>query len=292
MPDDAARSRALYDVTAARTGRLVLRAYSTSFGLGTSLLPAGSRRDIGAVYALVRLADEVVDTYRGPAAARALDELESQVSRALTSGYSTNLVVHAFARAARNVGIGRAEVDPFFASMRVDLSVRRHDRASFDAYVYGSAEVVGVMCLRVFLNSDRPAGAPIVEPDGATLAGARALGAAFQKINFLRDLRADGDGLGRTYFPFPDAVPGRLDEAQVSAVLDEISADLASARRALPALPGRARAAVSVTLALYAELLRRLQACVPAELASRRVRVPGPAKALVVVRTLVRGVAG
>ncbi len=282
------RARALYDVTAARTGRLVLRSYSTSFGLGTSLLPAGARRDIAAVYALVRLADEVVDTYRGGRAAAELDELAAQVDRALDCGYSTNLVVHGFARAARHVGIGPAEVDPFFDSMRADLSVRRHDRASFDRYVYGSAEVVGVMCLRVFLNSDRPPGAPLVQPGQDTLAGARALGAAFQKINFLRDLGADGDDLGRAYFPFAGATPGRLDEAQVAAVLDEIEADVALARSAMPALPPRARLAVDVTLGLYDELVIRLRACPVAELALRRVRVPGPAKARVVLGCLAR----
>ena len=128
-------------------------------------------------------------------------DIEAQTARALASGWSTNLVVHAFARTARRVGIGPAEVDPFFASMRADLTVQVHDRESYERYVFGSAEVVGLMCLQVFLNADRRPGEPVRRPDDATVDGARALGAAFQKINFLRDLGADSGELGRCYFP-------------------------------------------------------------------------------------------
>lgn len=269
-----------YDATAARASRQVLRTYSTSFGIGTRLLPPRPRADIAAVYALVRLADEVVDTYRGPDAAEELDALEAQTAKALVTGYSTNVVVHAFARAARRTGIGHAELDPFFASMRADLSVQEHDRASYDTYVYGSAEVVGVMCLKVFLAAERRGGEPLTEPPPRAVAGARALGAAFQKVNFLRDLGADHGDLGRSYLPGVDA--DRLTDADVRAVLDEIRADLATARAALPLLPPRARVAVEATTALYDRLLTDLAATPPAELATRRIRVPGPTKALVV----------
>ncbi|UZN02577.1 phytoene/squalene synthase family protein [Cellulomonas sp. S1-8] len=278
-----------YDVTAARASRAVLRAYSTSFGIGTRLLPPRSRADIEAVYALVRLADEVVDTYRGPDAAQELDELEAQTARALVTGYSTNIVVHAFARAARRTGIGHAEVDPFFASMRADLSVREHDRASYDTYVFGSAEVVGLMCLKVFLSADRRPGDPPVEPPDQAVAGARALGAAFQKVNFLRDLGADHGDLGRSYLPGVDA--DRLTDADVRTVLDEVRGDLATARAALPLLPPRARVAVEATAALYDRLLADLATTPAAELARRRVRVPGPVKAAVVGRVVASALA-
>jgi len=272
------------DTTAARASRAVLRTYSTSFGIGTRLLPPRSRTDIEAVYALVRLADEVVDTYRGPAAGDELDELEAQTARARLTGYSTNVVVHAFARAARRTGIGHAEVDPFFASMRADLSVREHDRASYDTYVFGSAEVVGVMCLKVFLSADRLPGHPPVEPSAPAVAGARALGAAFQKVNFLRDLGADHGDLGRSYLPGVDA--DRLTDTDVGAVLDEVRADLVTARAALPLLPPRARCAVEATTALYDRLLADLALTPTAELARRRVRVPGHVKAVVVGRVV------
>jgi phytoene/squalene synthetase len=277
-----ARDRALrlYDATAARTSAGVLAAYSTSFGLGTRLLGRRAQEDIRAVYALVRLADEVVDTYRGEDAGAELDELEEQTARALRTGYSTNLVVHAFARTARRVGIGAAETEPFFASMRADLTVREHDRRSYEAYVYGSAEVVGLMCVRAFLNEDRRPGQPVREPDQLQVAGARALGAAFQKINFLRDLGADTQELGRTYFP--GTTPGHLDDAQLHAILREITDDVETARAAVPSLPRRARYAVGATLALYQRLLDEIASRPPEQLLVGRVRLPTPVKLLVV----------
>ncbi len=281
-PVRSARERALrlYDATAARTSAGVLAAYSTSFGLGTRLLGRAAQQDIRAVYALVRLADEVVDTYRGDDAGAELDELEEQTARALRTGYSTNLVVHAFARTARRVGITAAETAPFFASMRADLTVREHDRASYEAYVYGSAEVVGLMCVRVFLNEGRRPDEPLREPDETQVAGARALGAAFQKINFLRDLGADTEELGRTYFP--GTTPGELDDAQLDTILAEITVDVAVARAAVPSLPRRARYAVGATLALYQRLLDEIATRSPESLLVGRVRLPAPVKLLVV----------
>lgn len=278
------RADDLYDVTAGRASRVVLAGYSTSFGLGTRLLGGRARRDIEAVYALVRIADEVVDTYRGPDAGALLDELEAQTARALVSGHSTNLVVHAFARTAARTGIGHGEVDPFFASMRTDLTVRVHDRESYERYVYGSAEVVGLMCLAVFLNADRQAGEPVRRPAAELVTGARALGAAFQKINFLRDLGADTGDLGRSYFPGVQA--GTLDQEQLDEILTEIGHDLAAARAALPGLPQRARLAVAATLGLYDRLLTVLALTPPDELLARRVRLAGPRKLAVVARSV------
>ncbi len=277
-------ARALYDRTAARASSAVLAGYSTSFGVGARLLGRQARHDIEAVYALVRIADEVVDTRRGPDAGPLLDELEEQTARALVAGYSTNLVVHAFAATAARTGIGHAELDPFFASMRADLTVRVHDQESYELYVYGSAEVVGLMCLAVFLNADRAPGEPVRRPDAGLASGARALGAAFQKINFLRDLGADSGELGRSYFP--GVRPGALDRAQLDRILDEIACDLEVARGALPRLPRRARLAVAATLGLYDTLLTRLAATPPDELLGRRLRLRGTHKAAVVLRAV------
>jgi phytoene/squalene synthetase len=280
---------ALYDETAARASGAVLAAYSTSFGLGTRLLGARARRGIEAVYALVRIADEIVDTRRGADAGALLDELEAQTGQALESGYSTNLVVHAFVRTARRVGIGHPELDPFFASMRMDLTVTVHDRDSYERYVYGSAEVIGLMCLAVFLDAARRPGTSAAPPDDGLRSGARALGAAFQKINFLRDLGADYRELGRSYFP--GVTPESLDQATLDALLAEIAADIATARGSLPGLPRRARWAVASTLGLYDRLTTELAATPPAELLSRRVRVPGPVKVAIVARSVATEVA-
>ncbi|WP_336706680.1 phytoene/squalene synthase family protein [Oerskovia sp. USHLN155] len=279
-------SQMLYDRTAARASRAVLTGYSTSFGLGSRLLGSVARRDIDAVYGLVRVADEVVDTRRGEGADALLTGLEEETARALASGYSTNLVVHSFARTARRTGIGHAEIDPFFASMRMDLTVQVHDKASYEQYVHGSAEVVGLMCLAVFLNAGRRPGEPVVRADAAVLRGAQGLGAAFQKINFLRDLRTDHEELGRSYFP--GITPADLTQEDVDAILAEIGSDLDAARAALPSLPRRARMAVAATLALYDSLLGRLSSTAPEELLRARVRVPDPVKLVVAARAAAR----
>ena len=174
---------ALYSKAAQVSTNQVIATYSTSFGWATKLLSKSVRQDVRNIYGLVRVADEIVDGAADEAhdnPAKLLDELEAETYRALESGFSTNLVVHAFAHTAREVGIKRDIIEPFFHSMRMDLTEREHDQKSFDTYVYGSAEVVGLMCLKVFM-----VGQEYSKEERVTLiAGARALGAAFQKVNF------------------------------------------------------------------------------------------------------------
>ncbi len=143
----------LYDRVAEETASIVIRRYSTSFGLASRLLEPGVRQHVENIYALVRVADEIVDSgaLDPVEAARALNELEAETGSAIGCGYSANLVVHAFALTAGEAGIGGELTGPFFDSMRTDLTVTRHDQASFERYIYGSAEVVGLMCLRAFL---------------------------------------------------------------------------------------------------------------------------------------------
>jgi len=275
---------AAYDALAADAAALVLRRYSTSFGLACRLLAEPVRGRVRAIYAMVRVADEIVDAPRpGSSVAdrrRVLDALQAEVHDAVRTGHSSNLVVHAYALAARECGIGEELTTPFFASMATDLDRADHDPASFATYVYGSAEVVGLMCLRAFL-ADEP------DPAGAyerLAPGAQALGAAFQKVNFLRDLDEDSSGLGRRYFPGVE--PSRLDDRQRDLLLDDIDADLATAAAVVPLLPVSSRAAVEVASGLFAELSRRLRATPAAELRRRRVRVPGPVKARIAARVV------
>jgi phytoene/squalene synthetase len=278
---------AQYDAVAEASAALVLRRYSTSFGLACRLLAEPVRTHVRNVYALVRVADELVDAPRpgaDPRTQRALlDALETEVAAALRTGHSANLVVHAFARTAAACRIEADLVTPFFASMRTDLDRVEHDAESFARYVYGSAEVVGLMCLRAFVVDE-----PDAEATYAALApGAQRLGAAFQKVNFLRDLAADADGLGRSYFP--DLDPARLTPAQRDAVLDDVEADLRAAEQAMVLLPESCRRAVTVAHGLFAELARRLRETPVEQIRRERVRVPTPAKARVVARCLVRG---
>ncbi|MDJ1113514.1 phytoene/squalene synthase family protein [Microbacterium dauci] len=272
----------LYDDTARAAAASVIRAYSTSFGLATRLLGPRVRGDVRTVYALVRVADEIVDGaaeeagLAAPAQRTALDALEIETLDAMASGFSANLVVHAFALVARACGIGPDLVTPFFASMRTDLERTDHDDASHDTYVYGSAEVVGLMCLQVFVNAGRP-DAPIAAP-AELVGGARRLGAAFQDVNFLRDVADDAGRLGRDYL----GVDGAADRV---AVLDRIDADLAAAAMTIPRLPADCRAAVWAAHDLFASLAMRLRAC---DEPNGRVRVPDAAKAAIALRAAVR----
>ena len=269
---------ALYDRTAQDAAAAVIAAYSTSFGLATRLLGQRPRPHVRNIYALVRIADEIVD---GPAAAAGLDpaaeraildELETETLTAISRGFSSNLVVHAFARTARECGIGEALIGPFFASMRTDLLTARHDAASHDDYVYGSAEVVGLMCLQVFVN----AGAPHpTEPAADLVDGARRLGAAFQDVNFLRDQHHDEASLGRDYLGLGSGMSNRVD------VLDRIDADLAAAAAVIPRLPADCRRAVTAAHDLFASLSMRLRRDASAH---DRVRVPDPVKATLAAR--------
>ena len=269
----------LYDRVAEETASVVIRRYSTSFGLASRLLGTDVRQHVENVYALVRVADEIVDGAAVEAgldtagAGRQLDELERETDRAMLEGFSSNLVVHAFALTARETGFGTELTAPFFASMRADLSATEHDQQSFDLYVYGSAEVVGLMCLRGFLLGTTTSDAELERFER----GARALGAAFQKVNFLRDLAADFDTLGRSYFPGVNVQT--FTEAEKNRLLDDIDADLRVSAAVIPDLPPTSRRAVALAQGLFTELAVRLRATPAADLRHVRVRVPNPVKA-------------
>ena len=276
----------LYDRVADETTAVVIRRYSTSFGLASRLLEPAVRQHVENIYALVRVADEIVDGGVAEAgldavhAARYLNEFEAETNAAMQSGYSTNLVVHAFARTAREVGFGEELTEPFFHSMRMDLTDTEHDQQSFDRYVYGSAEVVGLMCLRAFVQGvDMSA-----EQNERMVAGARALGAAFQKVNFLRDLSADFETLGRSYFPGVN-VDSFTEEDKVR-LLDDIDADLRTSAAVIPDLPKGSRRAVALAQGLFAELSVRLRRTPATELIRARVRVPDPVKARIALGAL------
>jgi phytoene/squalene synthetase len=278
----------LYDRVADETASTVIRRYSTSFGLASRLLEKGVRQHVENIYALVRVADEIVDGGVTDAgldsvhAARYLNEFEAETEAAMQSGYSTNLVVHAFARTAREVGFGAELTEPFFHSMRMDLTDTEHDQQSFDRYVYGSAEVVGLMCLRAFVQ-----GMPIDdEQDERLVTGARALGAAFQKVNFLRDLSADFETLGRSYFP--GIRVESFTEEEKHRLLDDIDADLRTSAAVIPELPKGSRGAVALAQGLFAELSARLRKTPASQLVRTRVRVPDPVKARIAHGALAR----
>lgn len=263
----------------------VIRTYSTSFGIAIRLLGRRHRQHIRNVYAMVRVADEIVDGVAAEAGLdahaqrRALDDYAAETHRAMRIGYSSNIVVHAFARTARESGIGEELTAPFFASMRADIARRFHDAASHEAYVYGSAEVVGLMCLRVFTRGRAfpPEHADALEH------GARQLGAAFQNVNFLRDLADDTERLGRGYLAGESA----LDDAGRDRWVASVRAQLRDARRTIPLLPRDVRAAVRSAAALFGALTDRVARTPATALYAQRVRVADPIKILLAVRSVI-----
>jgi 15-cis-phytoene synthase len=275
---------ALYDRTARRGSAQVISYYSTSFGLASRLCSRAVRTHVADIYALVRIADEIVDgpaeeAGLGPSERRQLlDALEVETERAIACGYSSNLVVHAFAQTARATGFGAELTRPFFASMRRDLEPVDFDDVELRTYIYGSAEVVGLMCLCAFsegLHAD-------AARDERWQRGARHLGAAFQKLNFLRDLADDYDTLGRRYFPGVD--PRHLGEADKTRLLDDIDHDLAIAGAVIPELPRGCRRAVAAAHALFSALSARLRRTPASELLAARVSVPTSRKLLLLLQ--------
>ena len=270
--------------TAARSGSAtVIGVYSTSFGLATRLLEPAVREQVRTIYALVRIADEIVDGAAADAGVdlagqrELLDDLERETERTLERGYSTNLVVHAFALTARATGIDAVLTAPFVASMRRDLDPSPFTAEGVAEYIYGSAEVIGLMCLRCFVAAAPPTPARRHELE----VGARHLGAAFQKINFLRDLAADREALGRNYFPGIE--PLLMTDADKDRIIDDIDLDLREAARVLPMLPAGSRRAVAAAQGLFGELTEQLRATPARELLHTRVRISNPRKLLIAV---------
>lgn len=279
----------LYTKAAEESSAVVIAQYSTSFGWATKLLGAYERRHVRNIYAMVRVADEIVDGAAAEALEKfigadphsMLDKFEQETYRAVECGFSTNLVIHAFATTAREVGIEREIMQPFFNSMRTDLVKRVHDKRSFETYVYGSAEVVGLMCLQVFLHNQT-----VSKPEKAEfVAGARALGAAFQKVNFLRDLSADFDALGRSYFPLVNVED--FNNSERDRLVADIQEDLKLAKVSLVKLSPGSRRAVAAALMFFEELNQKISKTPANELIKERIRVTNPVKVFILLKAMV-----
>lgn len=262
----------------------VIGAYSTSFSLSTRLLPRTERQDIRNLYAVVRIADEIVDgtaQQAGETNVQAiLDLYEQQVLTAPHSRFHTDPVIHAYAETARRCDFAPEHITAFFASMRRDIHQSTYSDDQFNEYVYGSAEVIGLLCLSVFL-----AGRDIASDDRREMeSGARRLGAAFQKINFLRDLGEDGGALGRAYFP--GTSPAHITDADKDALIADIRGDTAAARRVIGLLPFQVRAAVLAATELFTALTDLIESTPAHQLSASRVRVPEHRKAALTLRAV------
>jgi len=270
----------LYKKVAYENSRNLTLRYSTSFGVSSRLFSKTIQPHIYAIYALVRIADEIVDTYKGMDSLKLLNDLEQLVYSTVKTGYSTDLTVHAFAQTARAFGIDKKLIAPFFESMRMDLAPQNYDSKNYAAYIHGSAEVVGLMCLRVFLNND--------EKHYIELApGAGALGAAYQKVNFLRDLASDHKELGRLYFP--GVTFDSFNEQAKQLIIKDIKNDFATALPALRRLPASSRKATLTSYVYYSELLKKLENTPVETIKHTRIRVPSHRKLTLLVCTAALG---
>jgi phytoene/squalene synthetase len=259
--------KGLFDQVSRTCSRNVTQTYSTSFSAAVRMLSPSIRQDIHNIYGFVRLADEIVDSFHGYDRARLLGDFRRDLDQALEHRISLNPILNAFQETAHRHAIGMELIGAFLQSMALDLDKKQYGtREEFTAYVYGSADVVGLMCLLVFTGGDR-------EKYEALKIPAMRLGSAFQKVNFLRDLKDDCELLGRTYFPNADI--GGLDERSKKEIVDEIEADFAAAYDGIGKLPIEAKFGVYTAYIYYRRLLSKLRKTPSGEIRNRRIRVAG-----------------
>lgn len=270
---------ALYNQVCQACSNRTTRSYSTSFSLGIRFLAPQVRDAIYAIYGFVRFADEIVDSFHDQNQRELFDEFKHDTYLALERRFSMNPILQAFQVAYHEHSIDREHVDLFLRSMEWDLDRQVYDRTGFEEYIVGSAEVVGLMCLRVFVSGDDAMYKKLLPP-------ARRLGAAFQKINFLRDMRADYMEMGRTYFPgldmeeFNDETKARIEQ--------EIGADFEAAYAGIIQLPKESRLGVYVAYIYYLRLFQKIKQLPSERILEERIRIPNSKKATLFFGSFVR----
>ena len=261
--------KALFDKVSIDSSKLVTNAYSTSFSMGIRMLDKSVREPIYAIYGLVRFADEIVDSFEGYEQRELIADFRKQTAEAIEKKISLNPILNSFQHAVNHYNIDQWLIDAFYESMEMDLDEQQYDQATFEKYILGSAQVVGLMCLRVFCNGDNEQYEKLKD-------GAMSLGSAFQKVNFLRDLKADKDNLGRLYFP------GMNLSNWTPELKTEIEADIAEDFRlaliAINKLPANSRYGVYTAYRYYMKLFRKLESASFDEIFTKRLRVPNSTK--------------
>jgi phytoene/squalene synthetase len=253
--------------------------YSTSFSSAIRLLHADLRQPIYNIYGLVRFADEIVDTFHEHKKDVLLAEFKADTYAAIQDGISLNPILHSFQLTVNKYNIDHALIEAFFKSMEMDLDRKTYNEGGYAEYIYGSAEVVGLMCLFVFLDGNK------VEYERLK-PYAQALGAAFQKVNFLRDVKADYALLDRTYFPGVDF--GNFTDKQKAEIEADIQKDFEMAYKGILMLPNKAKFGVYVAFKYYLSLFRKIKRMKPSRILNERVRIPNYHKMMILLRAGVR----
>lgn len=269
----------LFDELAYEVSKITTEKYSTSFSLGILALKPRIRNSIYAIYGYVRLADEIVDSFHGYDRKRLLGRLYLDTNRALEERISLNPILQSFQETVHNYKIDVELISQFLHSMEMDLNKVDYNSESYKEYIYGSAEVVGLMCLQVFTEGDRKQYEEL-KPF------AMKLGSAFQKINFLRDLKQDYHTLGRTYFPNLDMTV--FDNTIKSQIENEIHTEFREALSGIKKLPASAKFGVYLAYKYYLSLFAKIRKKSSKEILEHRIRIPNTQKALVALKSYLR----
>ncbi|UZR95584.1 phytoene/squalene synthase family protein [Chondrinema litorale] len=269
----------LFDKTTYKCSKLITQEYSTSFTMGIQALNKKYHMPVYAIYGFVRYADEIVDTFHQHDKKLLLDRFRQDTYRAIRDKISLNPVLHAFQLVVNEYHIEQELIDAFLKSMEMDLYKSDYNTDMYEEYIYGSAEVVGLMCLRVFCKGDDDEYQRLKKP-------ACALGSAFQKVNFLRDMKSDFDERGRVYFPGVDFT--KFDCNAKAAIEADIQKDFDEAYKGITQLPKEARSGVYLAYIYYVKLFQKIKACSAAKILTERIRVPDFRKLLLFFSTFVK----
>lgn len=269
----------LYNQTCLECSSLITRRYSTSFSMGIRVFDKKYRAPIYAIYGFVRFADEIVDTFHDFPKKELLDKFRRDTYEAIESGISLNPVLHSFQNVVNKYNIENELIDAFLDSMEMDLNLNAYEDNLYQKYIYGSAEVVGLMCLRVFVNGDENMYKHLY-------ASARSLGSAFQKINFLRDIKSDFDERGRVYFPGVDFRSFSLgDKLQIES---DIKKDFDDALLGITQLPQGVRFGVYLAYKYYTKLFQKIKSASPTKVKEERIRVRDSRKIVLIFSSAFR----
>ena len=269
----------LFHEVSQECSRITTEKYSTSFSSAIRLLHKDLRTPIFNIYGFVRFADEIVDSFHDYDKAVLLAEFKTATYDAINKGISMNPILHSFQLTVNQYQIDHELIDAFLYSMELDLGQRKYDRAGYEQYIYGSAEVVGLMCLIVFCEGDKKMYEQL-KPF------ARSLGAAFQKVNFLRDLKADYEGLERVYFPGCDFRNFTLADKQ--AIEEDIQRDFNHAYEGILKLPMKSRFGVYVAYKYYLSLFKKIKKVRPQKIMEERIRIPDYGKIFILAKAGIR----
>jgi len=272
--------KSIFDKVSADCSKNVTNSYSTSFSLATKMLSKSIRQDIYNIYGFVRFADEIVDTFHDYDKKELLNRFIDELNYSLKNKISTNPILNSFQHTVNKYKIDYRLIDSFLISMKMDLKkIKYNSEKEYKQYIYGSADVVGLMCLKVFVGGDE-------ETYKKLKPSAMALGSAFQKVNFLRDLNADFHDLNRTYFPNLDFKD--FDDQSKMLIMEDIENDFRKALKGIYELPNNSKFGVYAAYKYYRRLLVKLKRTSYMKIKNERVRVPNYQKVDVLARSYVR----